>query len=449
MMSPEKSSLNEITRESLYERVWQTPAATLAAEWNISGPALAKRCKKLNVPVPPRGYWARLAAGAKLKKTPLPPSPEELVALALKEPIPTSVPADAPPHPISTLLLQSLLRAKPDREKRLSVKNVQLPQVIVTETMIEPAVQALEIIITALEKRGIPFRKARSKYDSAFFERGMDRLYFKIEEPLVVSHRKLTISQRRSRGWSGELYAQEPTKELAFSIDPATYFVRPLKTWTSDSVQSYRHTAAQVVTGICDYFQDLETKRAQKEREGRERAERHAEWERERQAEENERRRKDEEIQRAIRERENAERHAATINRITAARVFDLLKAAEWWRIANTTHDFIHQTVERWKTAQSGALTVEQEQWQEWAFNSLNALLAGTEDYPVPERDGGFDAEKMPIGGPYPLSRNFPRPPSFPETPPPPVHRETKQTAPVQVQHTPPPYPFWLKYGRR
>ena len=29
-------------------------------------------CKKLNIPVPPRGYWARLRYGYKVKKPPLP-----------------------------------------------------------------------------------------------------------------------------------------------------------------------------------------------------------------------------------------------------------------------------------------------------------------------------------------------------------------------------------------
>jgi len=34
----------------------------VAADYGISGPALAKIRRKLDVPVPPRGYWARHAA---------------------------------------------------------------------------------------------------------------------------------------------------------------------------------------------------------------------------------------------------------------------------------------------------------------------------------------------------------------------------------------------------
>ena len=50
-----------ITREQLYQQVWSTPCSKLAAGYGISDVALAKICKKLNVPRPGLGYWARLA----------------------------------------------------------------------------------------------------------------------------------------------------------------------------------------------------------------------------------------------------------------------------------------------------------------------------------------------------------------------------------------------------
>jgi hypothetical protein len=37
----------------------------LAKDFGLSGVGLAKRCRKLGVPVPGRGYWARVAAGQK------------------------------------------------------------------------------------------------------------------------------------------------------------------------------------------------------------------------------------------------------------------------------------------------------------------------------------------------------------------------------------------------
>lgn len=47
----------------LYSRVWSTPMSKLARELDISDVGLAKACRRHSIPRPPRGYWARLAAG--------------------------------------------------------------------------------------------------------------------------------------------------------------------------------------------------------------------------------------------------------------------------------------------------------------------------------------------------------------------------------------------------
>lgn len=61
----------ELTREQLYDELWKEPAIKVAAKYGISGTALAKICRKLSVPVPPRGYWALLAVGQAGKRPPL------------------------------------------------------------------------------------------------------------------------------------------------------------------------------------------------------------------------------------------------------------------------------------------------------------------------------------------------------------------------------------------
>ncbi len=59
-------------RADLYDAVWSTPVATLAEEWGISGPGLAKACRRIKVPLPPRGYWAKRTAGRRVRRPPLP-----------------------------------------------------------------------------------------------------------------------------------------------------------------------------------------------------------------------------------------------------------------------------------------------------------------------------------------------------------------------------------------
>lgn len=63
-----------VSRQELYDQVWETPMTKLAKEYGISDVALAKICKKLNVPYPWRGYWRRKETGKAVTPLPLPSS---------------------------------------------------------------------------------------------------------------------------------------------------------------------------------------------------------------------------------------------------------------------------------------------------------------------------------------------------------------------------------------
>jgi hypothetical protein len=77
-------------RDSLYEEVWATPMAKLAKKYGISDVGLAKVCRKLAIPVPGRGYWAKKEVGQTVQKLPLP---------ALKEPVRLYKPTPKPEPP--------------------------------------------------------------------------------------------------------------------------------------------------------------------------------------------------------------------------------------------------------------------------------------------------------------------------------------------------------------
>src|ERR1051326_3790242 len=79
-----------ITREALYERVWSEPISEIAAEFGQSGRGLAKLCARYDIPVPPRGWWAKKAAGHDVPRPPLPAS---------RQPKPITVERHAAPTP--------------------------------------------------------------------------------------------------------------------------------------------------------------------------------------------------------------------------------------------------------------------------------------------------------------------------------------------------------------
>jgi hypothetical protein len=59
-------------REELYELVWSEPMTKLAKRLGVSDRGLAKACTRSVIPVPPRGYWARLRHGKPVGRAPLP-----------------------------------------------------------------------------------------------------------------------------------------------------------------------------------------------------------------------------------------------------------------------------------------------------------------------------------------------------------------------------------------
>ncbi|NEW86874.1 hypothetical protein DU475_06305 [Rhodopseudomonas sp. WA056] len=70
---PVHQKARHVSREELYTLVWQRPMSRLAEEFGISGNGLAKICDRMDVPYPPRGYWAKREAGKPVVVFKLPP----------------------------------------------------------------------------------------------------------------------------------------------------------------------------------------------------------------------------------------------------------------------------------------------------------------------------------------------------------------------------------------
>ena len=110
-----------LPRSKLYDLVWSKPVTELAKEFGISDVALAKRCRAINIPLPPRGYWAKVAAGQKPRRPPLPPFRD-----------PRGKGACSPAQPDS--------RARPARERPKVASPTSLPSYVSTSTDAEPTI---------------------------------------------------------------------------------------------------------------------------------------------------------------------------------------------------------------------------------------------------------------------------------------------------------------------
>jgi hypothetical protein len=61
--APSPYVLAQYDRERLYEEVWSDSTQKVARKYGVCDVALSKVCIQLDVPKPPRGYWAKKDAG--------------------------------------------------------------------------------------------------------------------------------------------------------------------------------------------------------------------------------------------------------------------------------------------------------------------------------------------------------------------------------------------------
>lgn len=86
-------------RDELYEKVWSQPVIHVAKQYGVSDVAIAKVCRKLNVPLPGRGYWARKQYGYAVSRKPLPQLKEPIV-VTRNAPTPNAFSTPTPPPPL-------------------------------------------------------------------------------------------------------------------------------------------------------------------------------------------------------------------------------------------------------------------------------------------------------------------------------------------------------------
>jgi len=168
-----------VTRQELYDRVWAEPIDKLCKDFGISSVGLGKACRRHRIPVPPRGYWQRKAAGYADSRPALPKFTEgsEIIALLGS---PRSEPTVEEPASDVNPLIAFERQAEnqvvvPDdlRSKHLAIKQTReywaaqkrgevtygenkLPylNIRVSSTALPRALRLLQALFVALEQRG-------------------------------------------------------------------------------------------------------------------------------------------------------------------------------------------------------------------------------------------------------------------------------------------------------
>ena len=168
----------KLSREELYDLVWSEPVTRIGAKFGVSDVAIAKICKKLNVPRPPRGYWAHKQHGhpteiMKLPKasagTPQvyelnPPDVPKIAKLALKPPK-INIPEQLQRSHIAVKEIRSELKGcRVDDFGRIGLSDGPMH---VSMAAYSRACRILDALFKALESRGISSRYVTIRFVSA------------------------------------------------------------------------------------------------------------------------------------------------------------------------------------------------------------------------------------------------------------------------------------------
>ena len=206
-----------LTRESLYERVWAEPAAKISGEFGISDVAVGKLCKKMNVPKPPRGHWARVQAGQKITRPPLPPPrPETVLRVVIHPPTKVELPesaegikaerlqvsvpddlADAPPFLLKAVKYVSALEFV--GEERIDLPAEEgLPALSVSPAQFDRAILLLNGLILALRRDGYDTAVSNaSSGESTRATKGGAGVTISLAERMRIQERELTKEERK------------------------------------------------------------------------------------------------------------------------------------------------------------------------------------------------------------------------------------------------------------
>lgn len=118
------------SRQEFYDLVWTKSAVALGKEIGVSDVAIAKACKKHQIPKPPLGYWAKLQYGHNVTKPKLPTLSEPQLQTISIGPLPNHL----RPATLSDETRQKVRLEKSDANKVVVAQVLDAPHPLVERT---------------------------------------------------------------------------------------------------------------------------------------------------------------------------------------------------------------------------------------------------------------------------------------------------------------------------
>jgi hypothetical protein len=281
------------TREQFYELVWSKPMTHLAKDFAISDVALHKICRKHGIPNPPLGWWAKKAAGKKVKQTPLPEAKpgapdritiadgefgRESANLAAARERARVLACDggdneaAPPHPIVERTIATLRKAQPSDIGLVAVSQGGLIKCEVAPRSVDRLAVILPRIVRAASLQGFQLVGGEG---AAHFKSETEVIGFSISELVKREKHVLTDAERskeeawqrkreraaRRNAWDAVLldrprfpeWDYHPTGQLSFEFEQVYVFgggTGPRRSFRDAKVQRLETMASEIGVGL-------------------------------------------------------------------------------------------------------------------------------------------------------------------------------------------------------
>jgi len=287
-----------IHRDELYKQVWETPIFNLASSYGLSDSGLKKICKKLDVPTPPRGYWARLQFNYKVTQVPLPKlkkgqsdsytidqNSAERRELIQKSEFDDAIPDEIKsatririnkrlidPHPFICRIKEALEKAKPDQYGVIKNSNSSYLCIRVSPGSLNRALLILNCLIRFFESLGFlgvdKTIEGQTFYFQLFDEKVAITLNEKVKQVAHIPTKKEIDDQQRYFYMTPPRWDYIPTGSLSLSINEwGAYGIR--KNWSDTKSKKIEDRLGDAVIGIAKVAYSKKQERLKREEESR------------------------------------------------------------------------------------------------------------------------------------------------------------------------------------